>query len=176
MKRYDVRFFPNGRIYFLDNDLLSDAIEQEKEILIVMNAWSGGYAIAIGASKVPASWYDDNADPDSIAYDMYSYVVRDIEFSSDELSKFYTVIFTSGVMIRMKTGEQATAFQGGDFIDWDTSFEKFKQSFHYNGETKEEFEKLRFKVDIEATKNFMRNEENSEEKFEALKGYVVFRG
>lgn len=30
MKQYDVRFFPNGRIYFLDYDLLDEAIKNEK--------------------------------------------------------------------------------------------------------------------------------------------------
>ena len=52
MEKYDVRFFPNGRVYFLDYDILDEALEAGKEILIVMNCWSGGYALAIGANKI----------------------------------------------------------------------------------------------------------------------------
>ena len=177
MKQYEVKFFPNGRVYFLDHDILDEAIKEEKEILIVMNAWSGGYSVAVGANAVPLKWYDDNAPSDALAYEIYSYDVKDEEFSDAELSKFYKIIFTSGTMVRMKTGGQATIFSGGDFVDYDTPFEDFKQSWRYNGETKEEFEKLRFLVDVDATINFIpKNEENREDKINALRGYIMFKG
>ena len=176
MQKYDVRFFPNGRIYFLDQTLLEEAIQNDQEILVVMNAWSGGYAIAVGANKVPAWWYDDNAKPDDVAYEMYAYYVNETTFCPEEFSKFYRVIFTSGYMVRMKTGDQANAYQGGEFIDWDTSFEKFKQSFRYSGETESEFEKMRRTVDIEATANFMRQTEDRNGKLDSLSHYLPFVG
>ena len=64
-----------------------------KEILIVMNCWSGGYALAIGANKIPAIWYDEAADSDEIGYEMYSYDIRETEFSQEDLARFYKVIF-----------------------------------------------------------------------------------
>lgn len=173
--KYDVRFFPNGRIYFLDNDILKEAVENDKEILIVMNAWSGGYAVAVGANKVPACWYDNDAAPDKIAYEMYSYDIKDKEFTNEELSNFYKVIFTSGEVVRMKSGDLANSYCD-HFTDWDTSFEKFKDSFRYNGETKDEFEKLRHIIDLKATAGFMRSSDDYKEKLKCLSEYSMFKG
>lgn len=174
MKKYDVRFFPNGRVYFLDCNILDEALKAGKEILIVMNAWSGGYALAIGANKVPAVIWDDKANPDDICYEMYSYGIKETEFSQEDLTSFYKVIFTNGVQIRMKTGDQATCYISGEFIDWDTSYQDFKQKYLYNNETKEQFEKLRSEVDWEATKNFMRTEKDYQDKIAALSHYSPF--
>lgn len=174
MKNYDVRFFPNGRVYFLDYDILDEALKVGKEVLIVMNSWSGGYALAIGANKIPAIWYDETANPDKICYDMYSYDIEETEFSQEDLARFHKIIFTNGVQIRMKTGEQATYYNSGEFIDWDTSYQDFKDKYLYNNETKEQFEKLRREVDWEATKNFMRAEKDYQDKIEALSHYSPF--
>lgn len=174
MKKYDVRFFPNGRVYFLDWDILDEALKAGKEILIVMNCWSGGYALAIGADKIPATWYDEDAGSDEIGYEMYSYDIKDIELSQEHLTRFHKVIFTSGVQIRMKTGDQATYYDSNGFVDWDTSYESFKEKYLYNNETKEQFENLRSEVDWKATKNFMKSEENYQDKIEALSHYFPF--
>ena len=174
MKKYDVRFFPNGRVYFLDYDILDEALKAGKEILIVMNCWSGGYALAIGADKIPATWYDEGAGYDEIGYEMYSYDIKETEFSQEDLTRFHKVIFTSGIQIRMKTGDQATYHDSNGFVDWDTSYESFKEKYLYNNETKEQFEKLRSEVDWKATKNFMKSEENYQDKIEALSHYFPF--
>lgn len=52
MIKYDVYAFGNGRVTLIDSKILSEAIENDKEILIVCNAWSGGYAYATGANKI----------------------------------------------------------------------------------------------------------------------------
>lgn len=174
MKKYDVRFFPNGRVYFLDYDILDEALKAGKEILIVMNCWSGGYALAIGANKIPAIWYDEASAPDEIGYEMYSYDIKEIELSQEHLTRFHKVIFTSGVQIRMKTGDQATFYNSGEFIDWDTSYQDFKKRYLYNNETEEQFEKLRREVDWEATKSFMSTEKDFQDKIEALSHYSPF--
>ena len=174
MEKYDVRFFPNGRVYFLDYDILDEALEAGKEILIVMNCWSGGYALAVGADKIPATWYDEDADPDEIGYEMYSYDIKETEFSQEDLVRFYKVIFTHGIQIRMKTGEQATYYDANGFVDWDTSYQSFKEKYLYNNETNEQFEKLRREVDWEATKNFMSTEKDFQDKIEALSHYYPF--
>ena len=172
MEKYDVRFFPNGRVYFLDYNILDEALEAGKEILIVMNCWSGGYALAIGANKI--FWYDENTGSDKIGYEMYSYDIRETEFSQEDLARFYKVIFTNGVQIRMKTGDQAVCYISGEFIDWDTSYQDFKKKYIYNNETEEQFEKLRREVDWEATKSFMSTEKDFQDKIEALSHYSPF--
>ena len=172
MEKYDVRFFPNGRVYFLDYNILDEALEAGKEILIVMNCWSGGYALAIGANKI--FWYDEDTGSDEIGYEMYSYDIKGTEFSQEDLTRFHKVIFTDGVQIRMKTGDQATCYISGEFIDWDTSYQDFKKRYLYNNETEEQFEKLRKEVDWEATRNFMRTEKDYQDKIEALSHYCPF--
>ena len=172
MKNYDVLFFPNGRVYFLDYDILNEALEAGKEILIVMNCWSGGYALAVGVNKT--IWYDENTGFNEISYVMYSYDIKETEFSQEDLARFHKVIFTDGVQIRMKTGDQATCYISGEFIDWDTSYQDFKKKYLYNNETEEQFEKLRIEVDWEATKNFMRAEKDYQDKIEALSNYLPF--
>lgn len=174
--KYDVRFFPNGRIVFVPWEDIDNAINNNKEVLVICNAWSGGYAIAIGANEVPASWYDPSADPDKIAFEMYSYNIKDTEFTSEEFARFHKVIVSSGTMVRMKTGEQANSYQGSSFVDWDTSYDKFGQSFRYNNETEEEFEKLRFQIDISATARYMRHCEDYNEKLRSLSHYSMFSG
>lgn len=172
MKKYDVRFFPNGRVYFLDYDILDEALEAGKEILIVMNCWSGGYALAVGANKI--LWYDENTGFNEISYVMYSYDIKETEFSQEDLARFHKVIFTDGVQIRMKTGDQATCYISGEFIDWDTSYQDFKKRYLYNNETEEQFENLRREVDWEATKSFMSTEKDFQDKIEALSHYSPF--
>ena len=172
MKNYDVLFSPNGRVYFLDYDILNEALEAGKEILIVMNCWSGGYALAVGVNKT--LWYDENTGFNEISYVMYSYDIKETEFSQEDLARFHKVIFTDGVQIRMKTGDQATCYISGEFIDWDTSYQDFKEKYLYNNETKEQFEELRSEIDWEATKNFMRSEKDYQDKIEALSHYLPF--
>ena len=175
-EKYDVRFFPNGRIVFVPWKDIDNAIDNNKEVLVICNAWSGGYAIAIGANKIPASWYDPSAEPGEIDFEMYSYDIRDTEFTSEDFARFHKVIVSSGTMVRMRTGEQANSYQGSSFVDWDTSYDKFRQSFRYNNETEEEFEKLRFQIDISATARYMRHCEDYNEKLRSLSHYSMFSG
>ena len=133
-----------------------------------MNCWSGGYALAIGANKIPAIWYDEASAPDEIGYEMYSYDIKETEFSQEDLARFHKIIFTNGVQIRMKTGDQATFYNSGEFIDWDTSYQDFKKRYLYNNETEKQFEKLRKEVDQEATKSFMSTEKDFQDKIEDL--------
>lgn len=111
MTNYDVYTFDNGRVALIDSKILSEAIEQDKEVLIVCNSWSGGYAYATGANKIVDPNFGD-------CWEMYGYEVREEEFDSESLQKFYKVIFTPGEMIYMETGDQANSYQGGQFIDW----------------------------------------------------------
>lgn len=140
MTKYDVYPFSNGRVAMIDTEIISKAIEAEKEVLVVCNAWSGGYAHAIGADK---STYDGKP-----CYMMYGYEVKEQEFTTEELSKFYRVIFTPGEMIYMETGDQANSHSGHTFTDWDTSVERINDYHHRcswknNLFTEEEIFKLR---------------------------------
>lgn len=111
MTKYEVYAFENGRVALVDSEIIFNAIEKGKEVLIVCNSWSGGYAYAIGAEKFNDPEFGE-------CYNMYGYDVREAEFDSEDLQKFYKVIFTPGEMIYMETGEQANSYCGGQFTDW----------------------------------------------------------
>lgn len=114
MTKYETYIFGNGRVVFIDTEIIDNAIKQGKEVLIVCNAWSGGYAYAVGAKKFN--------DPDfGECYNMYGYDVKEKEFNPEDLQKFYKVIFTPGEMVYMETGDQANSYRGGQFTDWHSS-------------------------------------------------------
>ena len=163
MNTYISQFFNNGRIAVIPTKDFDEAIEQNKEILIFCGGWSGGYACAIGANK---SFHHNFGE----CWDMYSYSVNEETFSAEDMQKFHKVVVTDGIKVYMKTGEPATSYFG-DFADWSTSFEKFKQSYIYNNETKEDFEKMRFAVDVEKTRRML----NNPEIWESIQGYFLYR-
>lgn len=163
MNTYIAQFFNNGRIAVIPTKDFDEAIEQNKEILIFCGGWSGGYACAIGANK---NFYPDFGE----CWDMYSYSVENKTFSAEDMQNFHKVVVTDGIRVYMKTGEPATSYFG-DFADWDTSFEKFKQSYIYDNETKEDFEKMRFAVDVEKTRRML----NNPEIWESIQGYFLYR-
>lgn len=144
MDKYDVYVFPNGRVVLIDSDTISEAINAGKEVLIVCNAWSGGYAYAVGANAY--------CDPHfGKCYAMYAYDIRDREFTPDELSGFHKVIFTSGEKIYMETGDQANRYTRGKFSDMDTSDCRAIERNGYVQLTPDEIRKKRETINERAT-------------------------
>lgn len=112
--KYMPYVFGNGRVVLVENKTIDEAIDSDKEILIICNAWSGGYAHAVGAEK--------DIDPDfGECWNMYGYDIKDKELDAVDLDKFYRVIISSGEQIWMKSGDQANSYIGGVFTDWNTS-------------------------------------------------------
>ena len=164
MNTYISQFFVNGRIAVVPTKDFDEAIEQNKEILVFCGGWSGGYAKAVGANK--------SYDPDfGECWEMYSYDIKDTTLSAEDMQKLHKVIVTDGIKVYMKTGEPATQYFGG-FFDWDTSFAEFKGKWNYNGETEEEFGKLRMIIDPEKTKNMIGRGKEAEEIWNSIKGYL----
>lgn len=112
--KYQPYIFGNGRVVLVENKIINEAIDYGKEILIICNAWSGGYAHAIGAEKM--------LDPDfGECWAMYGYDIKDKKLDATDLEKFYRVIISSGEQIWMESGEQANTYCGGIFTDWNSS-------------------------------------------------------
>lgn len=111
--KYMPYIFGNGRVILVENKTIDEAIDYGKEILIICNAWSGGYAHAVGAEK--------DIDPNfGECWNMYGYDIKDKELDATDLDKFYRVIISSGEQIWMESGDQANSYSG-IFIDWDSS-------------------------------------------------------
>lgn len=49
--KYEARIFPNGRVVCYERKDLDDAINAGKELLIVCNCHTGGFAEAIGGHR-----------------------------------------------------------------------------------------------------------------------------
>lgn len=162
MNKYQTHIFANGRIALFEQRDFEDATEQGKGILVFCGGWSGGYARAFGADKVP-DYYGINNGHD--CFDCYAYDVKDEVFASEQLTKFYRVIVTDGIKVYMKTREPATSYFGGRFSDWDTKYEDYLNKFSTDKSiSKEDFEKLRHEIDVELTLRMVSGE--TEEKSE----------
>lgn len=138
--KYTPYIFGNGRVVLVENKTIDEAIGYGKEILIICNAWSGGYAHAIGAEK--------DIDPDfGECWNMYGYDIKDKEFDATDLDKFWRVIVSSGEQIWMKSGDQANSYIGGVFIDWNTSLRSMCDRTGVTVTTEDEAYKRRTTVD-----------------------------
>lgn len=139
--KYMPYVFGNGRVVLVENKIIDEAIGYGKEILIICNAWSGGYAHAIGAEK--------DIDPDfGECWNMYGYDIKDKELDATDLDKFYRVIISSGEQIWMKSGDQANSYIGGVFTDWDTSLRSMCDRTGVTVMTEDEAYKRRTAVDV----------------------------
>lgn len=175
--KYQVVSFPNGRVYFLENELVDKAIKQEKEILIVCLAWSGGYSHVIGANKLPNydGLMDEHGKEFEFIYEMYGYEVKNKEYTPKELSRFYKVIFTQGEFIYMNTRGQATSYQGGKFIDWYSSNEEVQDTVYDRILTDDEIFQMRKIVNTKMTIKLLKNDKDYEEKVQALISYGIIK-
>lgn len=138
--KYTPYIFGNGRVVLVENKTIDEAISYGKEILIICNAWSGGYAHAIGAEK--------DIDPDfGECWNMYGYDIKDKELDATDLDKFWRVIVSSGEQIWMKSGDQANSYIGGVFTDWNTSLRSMCDRTGVTVTTEDEAYKRRTAVD-----------------------------
>ena len=138
--KYMPYVFGNGRVVLVENKTIDEAIDSDKEILIICNAWSGGYAHAVGAEK--------DIDPDfGECWNMYGYDIKDNELDAVDLDKFYRVTISSGEQIWMKSGDQANSYIGGVFTDWNTSLRSMCDRTGVTVTTEDEAYKRRTAVD-----------------------------
>lgn len=138
--KYTPYIFSNGRVVLVENKTIDEAIGYGKEILIICNAWSGGYAHAIGAEK--------DIDPDfGECWNMYGYDIKDKELDATDIDKFWRVIVSSGEQIWMKSGDQANSYIGGVFTDWNTSLRSMCDRTGVTVTTEDEAYKRRTAVD-----------------------------
>lgn len=109
--KYNVQIFPNGHMIIFEQSILDEAIEEEKELLLVCNNPNGGYAYALGGEP-----YEDGTC-------LHCHEIYNTLFTLDGLKQFYTAIFDEGEEIMMATGSHATAFRFNRFVDDESEIE-----------------------------------------------------
>ena len=120
-----------GRIHMVDEDKLENALENNKNLLLICGGC--GTATLIGADIEP-DWDEPNND----CYMMYScefssYKDKSITASDFESTEHYKgieeIIYSHGIKVPMMTGMYATDYANGRFSDrWYPAFYKIQRS------------------------------------------------
>lgn len=174
MSDYMVRNFSNGRFAFIPEAEFQEAIEAGKKILIILHSYNGGYALEVGADRYDNGYFGD--EPGKVSWGLFSHSIEDRVLTGEEMAQYHKVYFTRGLQIHMKTGRPATVFRGGYLRDESTTYEEFKASCFFNGESREEFERLRSEVDFVGTASRITSEDDGLGKLKALSSYHILRG
>lgn len=95
MEKYQIYFADNGKIIFVPYEFIDEAIEADKELLVIQTGYRGNFRHAIGANKTDEG------------YMMYGYNPDEAILDGNDLKKFYRVIFTQGEKVYMEDGDYA---------------------------------------------------------------------
>lgn len=135
MKKLEVSICNCGRIHFYSSELLDKLLEEEKELVLVCSRC--GHTMHIGADIESAMFFDEEADPEDIAYNMYSYSLENEEFDASNFDKeamkmegkrtIGKIIIDEGVGVKMDTGYMADYFGANGFVDYGSKFDRRKK-------------------------------------------------
>lgn len=135
MKKLEVRICKCGRIHFYSSELLDKLLEEEKELVLVCSRC--GHTIHIGADVESAMFFDEDADPEDIAYNMYAYSLENEEFDAKNFDKeamkkegkrtIGKIIIDEGIGVMMDTGYMADYYGSNGFADYGSNFDRMKK-------------------------------------------------
>ena len=114
MVKFDVRFCKCGRIHFIENSLIDDALEQDKNLMFVCGGC--GSVLLIGADR-EADWND----PSKTIFNMYTFEKSEelqiwdesLFAGSDKKKAVSKIFYSQGVQVMMMTGYYAKSFEHG---------------------------------------------------------------
>lgn len=95
MEKYQIYFADNGKIIFIPYKFIGEAIEADKELLVIQTGYRGNFRHAIGANKTDEG------------YMMYGYTPDETVLDEKDLKRFHRVIFTQGEKVYMEDGDYA---------------------------------------------------------------------
>ena len=95
MEKYQIYFADNGKIIFVPYEFIDEALEADKELLIIQTGYRGNFRHIIGADKT------------NEGYMMYGYTPDETVLDEKDLKRFYRVIFTQGEKVYMEDGDYA---------------------------------------------------------------------
>ena len=118
-----------GRLHYYSNDLLMQLLEEKKELVLICSKC--GDVLHIGADKGLTIHYDENADPNEVCYNMYSYsknneIIDIDEILKNEKSTIGKIIIDEGIGVYMETGYYA------DYYDSTNGFGDYNSHFGRN--------------------------------------------
>ena len=95
MEKYQIYFADNGKIIFVPYEFIDEALEADKELLIIQTGYRGNFRHIIGADKTDEG------------YMMYGYTPDETILDGNDLKRFYRVIFTEGEKDYMAAADYA---------------------------------------------------------------------
>ena len=131
-RKLEVRICKCGRIHFIKESEIHDAIKSDKDLLVICGGC--GLVTRIGADK-----QIDFTEPHGIIYNMYSIQMgewNDFELTAssfetnDKQKGIYKVLYSNGKQVMMKTGYYARSYERGNdrFEDiWYPDFYKIER-------------------------------------------------
>ena len=127
MENYEIHFANNGKIIFIPYDFIDEAVEADKELLVIQTGYRGNFRYAIGANKT------------NEGYMMYGYTPDEDILDEKDLKKFHRVIFTQGEKVYMEDGDYADNHYGDiwrsdrtgcEIIDYNRTFRCLPSDAH----------------------------------------------
>ena len=114
MNKFDVRICKCGRIHFIDNSLIDEALEQDKNLMVIGGGC--GSVQLIGADR-ETDWVDTG----KTVFNMYTFSVQEEQqiwdaslFTGDDKTKpVNKILYDAGVQVMMETGYYAKSFESG---------------------------------------------------------------
>lgn len=100
MREYEIYFADNGKIIFIPHEFIMEAVEADKELLVIQTGYRGNFRYAIGADKTDEG------------YMMYGYTPDEAIWDENALKRFHRVIFTQGEKVYMEDGDYADNHYG----------------------------------------------------------------
>lgn len=159
MGKIDMKFCRCARIHFYSNDLLSQLLNDEKELVLICSKC--GDVIHIGADKEPATLYDESADSDDFSFSMYSYHEEKEEITKDNFvpavmnrrgkRTIGKIIIDEGIGVPMMTGFDANYKNCSGFVDTHSNFIRLKTYSSVAEMEKDmtEYDEMRVKVNMD---------------------------
>lgn len=100
MENYEIYFADNGKIIFIPYEFIDEAVEADKELLVIQTGYRGNFRHVIGANKT------------NEGYMMYGYTPDECILDEKDLKRFHRVIFTQGEKVYMEDGDYADKHYG----------------------------------------------------------------
>ena len=114
MRKLEARICKCGRIHFYSTELLQSLLEAEKELVLICSKC--GNVTRIGADIEPAVWYDEDADPEAVMFNMYAMHSENEEIGAEDFNQeimhekhkrtIGKILINEGVPVYMGTGDR----------------------------------------------------------------------
>jgi len=112
--KFDVRICKCGRIHFIDNNLIDEALEQDKNLMLVCGGC--GSIQLIGADR-ETDWVDTG----KTVFNMYTFNIQEEQqiwdaslfTGSDKKKPVSKILYDAGVQVMMQSGYFARSFENG---------------------------------------------------------------